>query len=259
MGAIQTTFFGDSYLNLEERERTFVAPAFHCHDIYEWYLLKEGERRVYIGNRLFATGPGDVAMIAPNVSHRSFGETSYRGICMEFSPSHLEQCYTREERRQIKGCFEKPIISLPGWAVDWLWEEGERVRQGEGNFRDYLLETVRLLAFYKGLTDCNAKIAVDSDLSPMGSYIQKHYLDIRGLDDLVSHYRVTKSYLCRVFKKQTGITITTYINSLRIQHACRYLNETDLPVSVIAEKCGFSSAIYFNRVFKKVMERKSTK
>lgn len=269
MGTIQTKVAGDSYLNLEERERTFVSPAFHCHAVYELYILKEGRRKLYVGNRLYATAFGDVAMIPPNVPHRSFGQTAYSGICMEFSESYLYRQYQKEERIQMERCFEQPIISVPVWAVNWLWEEGIRIKNGEGEFRDYLRETFRILSFYRGLTDCNTKIAVDSDLSPIGSYIQKHYLEIRGLDDLAAHYQMTKSYLCRVFKRQTGISIITYINSLKIQHACRYLNETDLPVSDIAKKCGFSSAIYFNRVFKKVMEhtpeeirkmeRKSTK
>ena len=214
MGIIQTHFEGDRYLNLEERERTFVTPAFHSHPAYELYVLKEGQRKLYVGNRLYNTGPGDVALIPAKVPHRSFGQTAYSGICIEFS----------------------------------------LVIDGNGEFREYLLDMIKLLSFYKGIMDCNTKIAVDSDLSPIGTYIQKHYLTIKGLDDLVSHYNMTKSYLCRVFKKQTGICITAYINSLKIQHACQYLNETDFPISVIAKKCGFSSVIYFNRVFKKVME-----
>lgn len=254
MGIIQTNFEGDRYLNLEERERTFVTPAFHSHPVYELYVLKEGQRKLYVGNRLYNTGPGDVALIPARVPHRSFGQTAYSGICMEFSLAYLEHQYGKQERIEILGCFEKPIISLPVWVVNGLWEQGKDVIDGNGEFREYLLDMIKLLSFYKGLMDCNTKIAEDSDLSPIGTYIQKHYLTIKGLDDLVSHYNMTKSYLCRVFKKQTGICITAYINSLKIQHACQYLNETDFPISVIAKKCGFSSVIYFNRVFKKVME-----
>ena len=235
--------------------RTFIAPAFHCHDVYELYLLKSGQRDIYIGNRLYTAQPGDTALILPGTPHRSFGDTPYSGVCVEFTEDYIRRAYTREERQMIRECFAKPIISIPREAVDFLWQEGSAAREEECQARKYLMRMMEILRVYQDLTDPHAKLSVRSDLSPMGSYIQKHYLEIKGLDDLADHYGRTKSYLCRVFKQQTGISIVTYINSLKIQHACQYLEETDLPVKEIAARCGFSSVIYFNRVFKAVMEQ----
>ena len=82
----------------------------------------------------------------------------------------------------------------------------------------------------------------------------KNYLEIKGLDALSEHFGITKSHLCRVFKEHTGITITHYINALKIQRACLLLCESKIPIHDIYKMCGYDNSQYFNRVFKKIKE-----
>ena len=58
-------------------------------------------------------------------------------------------------------------------------------------------------------------------------------------------------YLSARFKKETGITLTDYVNGQRIELAKRLLLFTDLPVKMISHKCGISDIQYFSRLFKK--------
>jgi AraC-like DNA-binding protein len=62
---------------------------------------------------------------------------------------------------------------------------------------------------------------------------------------------VSKSHLCRVFKKATGQTASQYLNHVRIERACRMLAETDIPIEEIAFASGFNNPSYFFRVFRK--------
>ena len=57
-------------------------------------------------------------------------------------------------------------------------------------------------------------------------------------------------YLNRLFARHTGSTIHQYILDVRISHARKILLNTDLPLSVIAEKVGFSSNTYFSSYFR---------
>ena len=57
-------------------------------------------------------------------------------------------------------------------------------------------------------------------------------------------------YLNRLFTRHTGSTIHQYILDVRISHARNILLNTDLPLSVIAEKVGFSSNTYFSTYFR---------
>ena len=50
-------------------------------------------------------------------------------------------------------------------------------------------------------------------------YLEKHYSERITLDDLASRFYINKYYLTRVFKGQYGMSITSYLTSLRITHA----------------------------------------
>lgn len=71
-----------------------------------------------------------------------------------------------------------------------------------------------------------------------------------SLDDIIKHVHMSKSYFCKVFKKETGHTFLQYINDMRTVYAHRLLTESDMPIQKIAENAGFSSIAHFERVFK---------
>ncbi|MCU6709702.1 AraC family transcriptional regulator [Paenibacillus sp. J5C_2022] len=59
-------------------------------------------------------------------------------------------------------------------------------------------------------------------------------------------------YLCQVFKKNSGISISSYVQQLRIQKAKYLLINTSLSIQGIGEEVGYQDALYFSRVFKKL-------
>ena len=60
------------------------------------------------------------------------------------------------------------------------------------------------------------------------------------------------SYIRRVFLKSTGVTPLEFLNNVRLEAAKKLLiSETDTPISVISEQCGFKDPYYFSRFFKK--------
>ena len=62
---------------------------------------------------------------------------------------------------------------------------------------------------------------------------------------------VNASYLSSLFKKETGKTITDYVNQKRVEHAIYLLRSTDLPISVVGQRCGIPDDNYFTKIFKK--------
>lgn len=62
---------------------------------------------------------------------------------------------------------------------------------------------------------------------------------------------VNASYLSALFKKETGSTLTDYVNRKRIDHALLLLNSTAMQVQLIALHCGISDVNYFTKTFKK--------
>ena len=66
-------------------------------------------------------------------------------------------------------------------------------------------------------------------------------------------HNVNPSYLSTLFKKETGSTLTEYVNRKRIEHAIFLLNSTDMQVQTIATYCGIPDVNYFTKMFKKMI------
>lgn len=81
-------------------------------------------------------------------------------------------------------------------------------------------------------------------------YINEHISAPMDLDGICSAIGISKYYFCRQFKLQLGMTVMEYILNTRLVLAKDELEKTDLPISRISEKYGFSSVSYFCQAFK---------
>lgn len=75
-----------------------------------------------------------------------------------------------------------------------------------------------------------------------------------SVNELAERLGFDASYIGTVFKAHKDITITKYINSIRIKEACRLLRETSLPVKEISVRVGYSDPNYFSRKFREEMD-----
>lgn len=83
-------------------------------------------------------------------------------------------------------------------------------------------------------------------------YIFANYNKDVTLDAIARACFCNSSYLSYIFKKKTGMKVSEYINSFRINRAKFYLSISDFTITQISEKVGFNDSGYFSRVFKKI-------
>lgn len=93
--------------------------------------------------------------------------------------------------------------------------------------------------FYAGITDI------------MLDYLRQNVRQKLSLTQICRKMNYSRSFICKTFKEQTGETIITYFNKLKIDEAKKLLTETELTVSQISQELGFSDPKYFNTIFKK--------
>lgn len=84
------------------------------------------------------------------------------------------------------------------------------------------------------------------------TYINTDLCTDLTLNVLADHLNVNASYLSMLFKKEVDMTLTDYVNKHRIEHACRLLICTSLPIKSIAQQCGIPDIYYFTRLFKRI-------
>ena len=86
------------------------------------------------------------------------------------------------------------------------------------------------------------------------NFIHRHYSEELELGRLAEEVFLTPSYLSKLFKTETGETITDYWISVRMEKAKELLRENQsLKTYEVGEQVGYGDPAYFNKVFKKVV------
>ena len=86
----------------------------------------------------------------------------------------------------------------------------------------------------------------------VADYIQLHMDEDLSLHLLATHFGKNPSVLSNTFSKETGTSLTKFIQQTRIREAIRLFNTTDLSVSEVALSVGYQDFSYFSKVFSKI-------
>jgi AraC-like DNA-binding protein len=73
------------------------------------------------------------------------------------------------------------------------------------------------------------------------------------LDEMATAARVSVAHYSTLFRAHTGFSPIDFLIRLRVRHACRLLDSTQLPVGEVGERTGYSDPYYFTRCFRRVM------
>lgn len=68
-------------------------------------------------------------------------------------------------------------------------------------------------------------------------------------ENIEKRFYLSYKYMAHLFKKEKGVTMQQYHNSVRMDEACRLLCSTLMSIGEIADKLGFSDVLYFSRCF----------
>ncbi|MEO1773198.1 AraC family transcriptional regulator [Candidatus Enterococcus ferrettii] len=100
----------------------------------------------------------------------------------------------------------------------------------------------------------------DSHSTKMNGYvlealeiIGEHFWRNITVKEIAEKLMIDASYLSRLFKKDIGISIKSYINEMRISTSRDIIATTNLPISKIAEMIGFPTTQAFSKAFSKGM------
>lgn len=83
------------------------------------------------------------------------------------------------------------------------------------------------------------------------SYMHENYRST-CVEDISRHFFISRSYLSRVFKAHMNTTVIQALQQIRMQHACDYLQNTQLSVQNISDAVGYGDVTFFIRTFKKM-------
>lgn len=82
-------------------------------------------------------------------------------------------------------------------------------------------------------------------------YIAGHMEDSLSIRDISAQVFLAPTYLCTLFKEETGSTINAYLTRQRMLYAARLLSTGEYKVYELARRLGYSDVKYFSSLFKR--------
>lgn len=82
-------------------------------------------------------------------------------------------------------------------------------------------------------------------------YLERHYMDMSGLDELAEQSGLSKYHLIRLFRQTRGATPLQHLTRLRLRRAAELLHGSGLSVGEIAARVGYANGNYLAKVFRR--------
>lgn len=120
----------------------------------------------------------------------------------------------------------------------------EQLEQSYGEALSSLFKSMSALMQGRNHADAIMKIRLFMEQNSSNPDLSLHYLSER--------FDINWKTLSKLFREETGQKFVDYLIELRMNHARKLLQETLLPVQDIATEVGYSNAISFGRMFKKM-------
>ncbi len=90
-----------------------------------------------------------------------------------------------------------------------------------------------------------------SNFSKILRYLNQHYNEQVKLKDISKLYYINKNYASYIFKRNTGMTFSDYLNKIRMEQAKKLLVSTEYTIFEVSEMIGYMDYSYFSKAFKK--------
>lgn len=237
-------------------------------------LYLDGESEIYIDNKLskvdtstiFLQSPGPQISLTPKISSNctvlefyfdltnsskkqiDIGFVDYLNILFDLNiEEHSElNPINDDSRKELQDLF----LNLLNYLLDY-----DRDRT------DSIVNKVIFEIFYKisRILTKNKYINKNSILNDVILEIKQNYKKNYTIDELANIASLSRHYFQNLFKKTYGITPIEFLNKTRIKHAKFMLKNYNYSCGEISYNLGFSSPLYFSKVFKKYTGLSPTK
>jgi AraC-like DNA-binding protein len=251
--------------------RLFRQP--HSHALYHIVYYTRAMGRIPLGDGRVEVAAGSMLMTGPGELHHFFPDArapfEYLEITFRLEradgaslalPFHsmlgLLAGHRLAAARQPVSCgaalrprIHEGMRSFPGIG------SADR-REAEPSFGAYtalasLFQTLLEGAVFRGEADHRIRPPEASPTDKARRYLDACFGKPPGLDRIAARAGLSPRQLQRVFKAETGGTITEYIAHLRTRRARQMLIESGLRVQEIADRLGYSSPYHFSAAFRR--------
>ena len=236
------------------------------HDFWEICYVEKGQLECLVGEKKFTLFENNLLFLEPNTPHIYLQKDNNDEIlCIGFEclssyikPLSGQILKTTDSQRHIlknlvnesNNCFftnsEEQLVQLQNPALGCM------------QIITLLLEHLVLLSLRELIGKSSSPLSFLSGndfysalTDKLKQYCIEHLKEKISLDDVCKKIGYSKSFVCKLFKEQTGKTVFEFFNFLKVEHAKKLLISTAMTATQISDELSFSDPKYFNSLFKK--------
>lgn len=249
-----------------------VPMEMHTHeDFSELVIVTDGSATHIVEDESFRIKKGDVFVVGGGLTHGYKNVENFRIYNIMFrvenltvgnadlkksrgfhslfivEPTLLTNNHSFGSRLSLSPDDFIPIKKLVNMMLD-EYDGGRECR--ETMIMSYFMTLVVILSRLYEISDTVAGENI-MNIANAAAYMENHYDDLLPLGRLaeISHYSVR--HFIRLFKEAYRATPQRYLLEIRIKHAELLLSDSDMTVTEIAQRCGFSDSNYFSSAFRR--------
>lgn len=160
---------------------------------------------------------------------------------------------------QVKDIYYKLLLSIQK-AYHQYHLHNFDITDGADSLLELVQKCYTLHELHQLLTENSEKFFLRLQEQPAASpviasikdFIQNNYFHEQlSVKEISEHVHLSSSYVCTVFKNETGSTLNQYITEYRLEKAKQLLSDSQLKISDISSKTGYTDSNYFAKAFKK--------
>ena len=240
----------------------------HWHEQMEIIYVKKGSGTVTVGSRKCPVCAGSIMPILPGELHAIDGDP---GVRMEYEniifslalvDNRVENDWTRrfviDPLRQGSLRFPRPVHKGTRFhsEVSAALDAADDACSAKEDGYSLLVRSSLYRFFFALYTHRSRKESLPPSpyadaIKQVLLYVQSHFAEPISVKDAAALIDYSDAHFMRVFKKETGFTFVDYLSDYRLRYAAYLLRESTESVSEIASMCGFESASYFTRCFRR--------
>ena len=211
----------------------------HLHYSFEFFYVNEGELSCTVENETYTLQAGDGVLVLPNQSHSYHTPEFSDAIMLIFDPIYVNEFYKFINDKEFVNPVFRPnepkLFSLPEPKDVFGWK------------------SVLYALCAQASAQCELQPSSHKNnhlIEKVIEYISQNLDGTLRLEQLAENLGYSYHYLSNCIKDNFGMNFCTLVNQYRVDLAASLLRTTDLTITEVAARSGFSTIRSFNRAFK---------
>ncbi len=231
----------------------------HNHNGIEVFMFIDGDADYIVEGTVYHLEPYDIIILRPDEMHRAFRKSEavftrmVLNVDSDFFKSYNITQYLKKFTQYEPGKNNK----IPAEAVkqSGLYDCYMRIKKYSDNFKNLSLPVIgavvcEMLCIISTLDICPELVDSTSKVSAIVKYINNNFKNQITLNSISSTLFISKTHMCRIFKKATGYTINSYINHKRLIYVSELCRKGE-NIGMACIEAGFNSYANFYKTYVK--------